>query len=277
MKELYHHGIKGQKWGIRRFQNPDGTLTSEGKKHYSKGNNPNKNIKKQGLEMIVIPAAVWTAEVAIIVAPAIASDLNAKNKTRKYQKERDNAIKTDEKTGFKIKNNQNMSDKDDLSRVNPMHGAVENDGYTSNCMLCTTTYDMRKRGYDVTVNKTDAGFADNKVKDWYPKAKVVEISSKDEYGNTSYERMCKNAIDEISKQPDGARGNLMVTWKGGFGGHSMVYQVKDGKMQILDGQTNKIYKDPSTILNKDKVWYISYARLDNVDFDYKRIKGACTS
>lgn len=31
---LYHHGIKGQKWGIRRFQNPDGTLTSEGKKRY---------------------------------------------------------------------------------------------------------------------------------------------------------------------------------------------------------------------------------------------------
>ena len=28
---IYHHGIKGQKWGVRRFQNPDGTLTSEGK------------------------------------------------------------------------------------------------------------------------------------------------------------------------------------------------------------------------------------------------------
>jgi len=30
--ELYHHGIKGQKWGVRRFQNPDGSLTEEGKK-----------------------------------------------------------------------------------------------------------------------------------------------------------------------------------------------------------------------------------------------------
>lgn len=30
---LVHHGIKGQKWGVRRYQNADGTLTSAGKKH----------------------------------------------------------------------------------------------------------------------------------------------------------------------------------------------------------------------------------------------------
>ena len=29
--ELYHHGILGQKWGIRRYQNKDGSLTAEGK------------------------------------------------------------------------------------------------------------------------------------------------------------------------------------------------------------------------------------------------------
>ena len=33
--ELYHHGIKGQKWGVRRFQNPDGTLNEAGKKRYA--------------------------------------------------------------------------------------------------------------------------------------------------------------------------------------------------------------------------------------------------
>ena len=34
--ELYHHGIKGQKWGVRRYQNEDGSLTEEGKEHYGR-------------------------------------------------------------------------------------------------------------------------------------------------------------------------------------------------------------------------------------------------
>lgn len=31
---LEHHGIKGQKWGVRRYQNPDGSLTPEGRERY---------------------------------------------------------------------------------------------------------------------------------------------------------------------------------------------------------------------------------------------------
>ena len=41
MQDLYlaHHGIKGMKWGVRRYQNPDGTLTDEGKKRYAEDGN----------------------------------------------------------------------------------------------------------------------------------------------------------------------------------------------------------------------------------------------
>lgn len=49
--ELYHHGIKGQRWGIRRFQNKDGSLTKAGKERYTKQNLRNArfaNVDKWG-------------------------------------------------------------------------------------------------------------------------------------------------------------------------------------------------------------------------------------
>lgn len=33
---LYHHGVKGMRWGVRRYQNKDGSLTAKGKKRYAK-------------------------------------------------------------------------------------------------------------------------------------------------------------------------------------------------------------------------------------------------
>lgn len=34
--ELYHHGVKGMKWGVRRYQNKDGSITEAGKKRYAR-------------------------------------------------------------------------------------------------------------------------------------------------------------------------------------------------------------------------------------------------
>lgn len=40
---LEHHGIKGQKWGVRRFQNKDGTLTAEGRQRQLESRNVSRN------------------------------------------------------------------------------------------------------------------------------------------------------------------------------------------------------------------------------------------
>lgn len=47
-RELYHHGIKGQRWGVRRFQNADGSLKAAGKKRYGEDGGTNKSSGPKG-------------------------------------------------------------------------------------------------------------------------------------------------------------------------------------------------------------------------------------
>ena len=47
--ELRHHGIKGMKWGVRRFQNKDGSLTPSGKKRYRDDDIVIKKVANSGI------------------------------------------------------------------------------------------------------------------------------------------------------------------------------------------------------------------------------------
>lgn len=49
VEELYHHGVKGQRWGVRRYQNEDGTFTAEGKARY--GVDENGKMSKEGKKL----------------------------------------------------------------------------------------------------------------------------------------------------------------------------------------------------------------------------------
>lgn len=56
--EIKHHGIKGQKWGVRKYQNEDGSLTDAGKKRYGTKENFEKQypIDKKASDISAIDA-----------------------------------------------------------------------------------------------------------------------------------------------------------------------------------------------------------------------------
>lgn len=62
--ELSHHGIIGQKWGVRRFQNGDGTLTPAGKERYS---DDDKAAKRKKVATGIAVGVTATAGAALTV------------------------------------------------------------------------------------------------------------------------------------------------------------------------------------------------------------------
>lgn len=71
--ELVHFGIKGQKWGVRRFQNEDRTLTEAGKERYNKETRAEKKAQKKAAKP---ESATWKSEDAQFLDDA---ELNRRN------------------------------------------------------------------------------------------------------------------------------------------------------------------------------------------------------
>lgn len=333
--ELYHHGIIGQRWGIRRWQNKDGTYNEAGKKRYfgSQGTKKTlsdrfedyqkkqlkkqfdiddetlKNTKLKDLDVTQFrpkhetnsksEARKFVANLAMdALVPGMqvylpldiyrgGKALVGHVKSKKYAEEREGEP-IDEKTGFHLKTKE-LSEKDDLKRVNPDINDF-NSNSKSNCVLCTMTCEMRNRGYDVTANKAGIGYFDREIGNFFKGYKTEHIDNPkfakkfrdpdadkgaNAYGGGGKDYAAR-VIDKIEKsQPEGARGNISVVWAGMFGGggHSMYYEIKNGKLIVKDGQIGKIYTDPTKILKMTTS--VDIGRLDNLQFNPEGIKECC--
>jgi len=82
---LVHYGVLGMKWGVRRFQNKDGSLTSAGKKHYSGDSKEKKEMDPERRERLK-KAAIATGTV-LTVAAATALYLNNKSAVDSFVKQ----------------------------------------------------------------------------------------------------------------------------------------------------------------------------------------------
>ena len=116
-EELYHWGIKGMKWGVRRYQNEDGSLTSAGRKRYS---NPDGTLNKKGEKYIAKETARLAAE---------------KIKLENQKKTEARLVKLDKAR------EENQKLKDQISGKNTDE-AEENDSRTKTKVSPVESYDM---------------------------------------------------------------------------------------------------------------------------------------
>lgn len=65
---LAHHGIKGQKWGVRRYQNLDGSLTDEGRRRYGYGSERSRLVTKNTMDRLVTGGKIGSKIGAVVGA-----------------------------------------------------------------------------------------------------------------------------------------------------------------------------------------------------------------
>lgn len=204
-------------------------------------------------------SAAFSAEAAKANS-ALKKDKKANTLNDLYAKERQKSP-IDEKTGLRVKPSE-MSIEEDVKRINPLFEDVT-DQSKHNCVLCSVTYDLRRRGYDVTAKGAGIGYYNDEVEPWYNnKIKYKEVE-KNRYAPISPETIM------TALKTEGGRGIVNVNWKGG-GGHAMAYDNDGGSLKIIDGQTGKVLTT-----EKDVKKYLAnavateYARTDNLTINPK--------
>lgn len=146
--ELYHWGIKGMKWGVRRYQNADGSLTAAGRKRYS---NPDGTLNEKGKKYYAEQEARLKKErQAIMAQKRLDAKLGKLDAQRKANEELRNGVKkTDGKStdGKSTETTQNKFEGERIADISTEELIKRN-----NRMIQEANYkqNMEKLGFVVT-------------------------------------------------------------------------------------------------------------------------------
>lgn len=223
--ELYHHGIKGQKWGVRRFQNKDGTRTKAGKDRA-------KYIRERKLSDEQKLKKNWKDGSGYLVGN-IDRDLQEKSvRTRGGQRFYTTAAKTmkdfladtgDVPPDFKPMKKFTSFEEADLSYVNPSYGQP---GTTQNCAKSTVATELMRYGVAVTAGRQVFPSSSDAMSYWFDGAEK-KTGKLDDMERT------------LAGYGDGASGSISGYYPGGAGGHCMHFSVSGGKVHVQDGQNGR--------------------------------------
>lgn len=251
--ELYHYGIKGQKWGVRN--GPPYPLKESRKSRREKKFQDAVGGYGADMAKVLLASAATTAVFAGAIR--LQARLNMVYERNRHLNSNNSPIKQ-----IKTPHSED-SDQESINKIGFNSGKPE---YRMNCTMCTTAYDLRRRGYDVKAETSFFGRTEKDVASWFKNTTKNDFSKTKSY--SELKTMFKN-------QPDGSRGNL-ITGVGPYDSkHSMVWEKKNGKVVIRDCQSNKTYTsiDKSIIRQKSRHGY-QVLRTDNREINWETIRDA---
>lgn len=142
-------------------------------------------------------------------------------------------------------------------------------GSTDNCVFCSATYEMRRRGYDVEARKTLEGMSSANYIDWFPGVDPVGFTI-DDVKKDWYDIPREDKVDAINdgvkwttKDDLNARGFLTFTWANLNYGHIINWEMKNGETRFIDAQSGSL--DVSDCFDLVDPESIRICRLDNLE------------
>lgn len=162
---------------------------------------------------------------------------------------------------------------EDLKAINEGMYYRAKKGAQNNCGLCTTAYELRRRGYDVRANFAEEGRSVKTLSEFFKNADIQDDRAL--AGRTKNEWMA--AIERrLLRQGEGARGNFGGQYPFG-GGHSIIYEVSKGKVIFRDGQTGETYQSVKDAIGLFSPGKSSYFRTDNLEINTDTIHNAVST
>lgn len=277
---LAHYGVKGMKWGVRRYQDYDGKLTKVGKDRI-KDERVNRKIQDY-----INSGKAKVSELSHYTVGSLTTMTTAKGE--KYISGLMNGHDFDWQEVTKFGGDlgdgwenpatviqrgldkgemywQNKSANDrayhdigtlspgEVKRCNPGYG---NDGTTQNCAKCSASLELRLRGFDIAAGRQTYPSSVDAQSFWFKDAQRVDYD---------YDV----AEEALSSYGANTSGTLSFKYPGGSGGHA-VHWTNDskGNFSIQDGQNGRLFGSLSDMMNEyggDIDGSISTFRLDNCE------------